>query len=568
MGNPIQYTSRTFQTILADINSDKELADKPEWFKRMIAGVGDVMSMCLDAQANNSYLETAFTRDAVKKLCALIGYTLGIHTTSSGKLKFYLRDTTVFPVTVLREDLCAVYGRISSMRFESRSDVTLNTTTQTVTGVGHTNYIDAQTDVIFETYDKVLVSGQLDGYYYLKVDGQNIYFALSPEDIKLERFVTVTTGSYTLKLYTVTATCYQQESKETVNLGNSDGSTAWQSFNLPDADVLQETLVVTINEEEWTRVDNFSESVATSKHYRLDYNNDGTSKIVFGDGVYGKIPENFPIFAQYAVGGGATTNITASDVINVYAGGNENVEGVTNPSAFQGGSDPESMTSAKILAPMSLKTRDRFVTVEDGLQLLYTSGYISIAYVWSNYYGSLSCKVNGVAKGGGNPSADVKSQLQQYLIDRSVLGSLDIRFVDTVFETVDIQINVSLNIGYDFAVVSPYVEQCAKLFFTECGKEIVDIYISQGLERAVQLINQIFITNWQTTDSQIASMLEYITKIGYRNFGETIHESNLVSMISGCVEGVNHLTVSNIFPIACARDVITTVGTITVQEIV
>ena len=30
MTNPIQYTSRTFQTILADINSDKELADKPQ----------------------------------------------------------------------------------------------------------------------------------------------------------------------------------------------------------------------------------------------------------------------------------------------------------------------------------------------------------------------------------------------------------------------------------------------------------------------------------------------------------------------------------------------------------
>ena len=102
MTNPIQYTSRTFQTILSDINSDKELADKPEWFKRLIAGVGDVMSMCLDAQANNSYLETAFTRDAVKKLCQLIGYKLAVHTTSTGKLKFYLADTTVFTITVTK----------------------------------------------------------------------------------------------------------------------------------------------------------------------------------------------------------------------------------------------------------------------------------------------------------------------------------------------------------------------------------------------------------------------------------------------------------------------------------
>lgn len=567
MANPIQYTSRTFLTILSDINSDKTLADKPEWFKRMIAGVGDVLSMCLDAQANNTYLETAFTRDAVKKLCALIGYTLTEQTTSSGKLKFYLRDSTIFPVNVVAKDLCAIYGKVSSMRFESRSDTALDVTSQTVTGVGHSTYIDAQTDPIFETYDKVYVTGQLTGYYYLKVDSQKIYFATSPENIALERFVAVTTGTYTMQSYTLTAVCFQQEQKDTINVGNSDGTTQWQTFDLPDKDVLQDTLTVTINGEEWTRVADFSGSVATSKHYRLDYNNNRTSKIVFGDGTYGKIPENFPIFARYAVGGGSTTNITAPNAINIYAGGDENIEGVSNSSAFQGGSDPQSMTSAKILAPMSLKTRDRFVTVDDGLQLLYDSGYISIAYIWSNYYGSLSCKVNGVAKGGGNPSAEVKLQLQQYLKDRSVLGSIDVRFVDTVFETVDITVNVSLNTGYVLADVSPYVTQCVKLFFTECGKEIIDICESQGAERAIQLINQIFSTNWSAVDSQINMMLEYMTKIGYRRFGETIHESNLVAMISACVEGINHLTVSEIFPIELDQDSITTAGTVTVQEI-
>ena len=572
MTNPIQYTSRTFQTILADINSDKELADKPEWFKRLIAGVGDVMSMCLDAQANNSYLETAFTRDAVKKLCQLIGYKLAVHTTSTGKLKFYLADTTIFPITVTKKDLCAIYGRISSMRFESREDVTLPATTEVLVGSGNIDHItlNVGSATSFETYDKVHVSNApiTTGYYYLKVDGLNVYFANSVEDMTLERWVKVETGSYTCKLYTLTAQCYQQEQKDTVSVGNSDGNTPWQVFSLPDEKILQETLVVTINDEIWTRVDDFSESTATSKHYRLDYNNDYTAKIVFGNGVYGAIPENFPIYVQYAVGGGANTNINTPNAINVYSGGAEKIEGVCNSTSMNGGADQESIENAKILAPASLKTRDRFVTVDDGLVLIYRTGFSSIACIQSNYYGSLSCRVQCVANGGGNLSMQNKLYIQQYLKDRSVLGSVDIRVVDTVFLPQSLTLNVSLNIGYTLQQIEPYLQICCKLFFTECGKEIIDIYKSTGLARAIDIINQIFGTSFNSTDSQIYNMLQYLTRIGYRKYGETIHESNLIAMISNCVEGVNHLTFADIvFPIIIPENQITTIGTFTVNEV-
>lgn len=572
MTNPIQYTSRTFQTILADINSDKELADKPEWFKRLIAGVGDVMSMCLDAQANNSYLETAFTRDAVKKLCQLIGYKLAVHTTSTGKLKFYLADTTIFPITVAKKDLCAIYGRISSMRFESRTDVTQTSVTENLVGAGHTDHItlNVGSETSFETYDKVYVSDApiATGYYYLKVDGLDVYFANSVEDIALERWVEVQTGSYTCKLYTLTVQCYQQEQKDTVSIGNSDGNTPWQIFSLPDEKILQDTLTITINDEVWTRVDDFSESVATSKHYRLDYNNDYTAKIVFGNGTYGAIPENFPIHAQYAVGGGADTNINTLNVINVYSGGAEKIEGVCNPSTMNGGADQESLESAKILAPASLKTRDRFVTVNDGLILIYRTGLSSIACIQSNYYGGLSCRVQCVANGGGNLSAQNKLYIQQYLVDRSVLGSVDVRVVDTVFLPQSLTLNVSLNTGYTLQQVKPYLQICCKLFFTECGKEIVDMYESTGLTRTVDLINQIFSTSFDPTDSQIYNMLQYLSRIGYRKYGETVYESNLVAMLSNCVDGVNHLTFADIiFPIVVPENEITSIGTYTINEV-
>jgi hypothetical protein len=458
------------------------------------------------------------------------------------------------------------------MRFESRTDVTQASVTETLVGAGNTDHItlNVGSETSFETYDKVHVSNApiATGYYYLKVDGLDVYFANSVEDIALERWVAVQTGSYTCKLYTLTVQCYQQEQKDTVSIGNSDGNTPWQTFSLPDEKILQDTLVVTINDEVWTRVDDFSESVATSKHYRLDYNNDYTAKIVFGNGTYGAIPENFPIYAQYAVGGGADTNINTLNVINVYSGGAEKIDGVCNPSTMNGGADQESIESAKILAPASLKTRDRFVTVNDGLVLIYRTGLSSIAFIQSNYYGSLSCRVQCVANGGGNLSAQNKLYIQQYLIDRSVLGSVDVRVVDTVFLPQSLTLNVSLNIGYTLQQVEPYLQICCKLFFTECGKEIVDIYESTGLTRAVSLINQIFSTNFNPTDSQIYNMLQYLSKIGYRKYGETIYESNLIAMISNCVDGINHLTFADIaFPIVVPENEITTIGTYTINEV-
>lgn len=284
--------------------------------------------------------------------------------------------------------------------------------------------------------------------------------------------------------------------------------------------------------------------------------------------MYGAIPENFPIYAQYAVGGGADTNINTLNAINVYSGGAEKIEGVCNPTSMNGGTDQESIESAKILAPASLKTRDRFVTVDDGLVLIYRTGLSSIAYIQSNYYGSLSCRVQCVANGGGNLSTQNKSYIQQYLKDRSVLGSVDVRVVDTVFLPQSLTLNVSLNTGYTLQQVEPYLQICCKLFFTECGKEIIDMYESTGLARAVDLINQIFSTSFNPTDSQIYNMLQYLSKIGYRKYGEKIYESNLIAMVSNCVEGVNHLTFSDItFPIILPENEITTIGTYTINEV-
>ena len=149
-----------------------------------------------------------------------------------------------------------------------------------------------------------------------------------------------------------------------------------------------------------------------------------------------------------------------------------------------------------------------------------------------------------------------------------MLGSVDVRVVDTVFLSQSLTLNVSLNTGYTLQQVEPYLQICCKLFFTECGKEIIDMYESTGLTRAVDLINQIFSTSFDPTDNQIYNMLQYLSRIGYRKYGETIYDSNLIAMVSNCVDGINHLTFADIvFPIVVPENEITTIGTYTINEV-
>ena len=106
--NPLSVSDITFNTILTAINTDPDLIDKPNWWKRFWAGVGDVLIINLNARSNNALLRTGFTRRAVQDLLKLIDFDLGAHTTSSGSTLFFVKTSVgiaVFPFTVNVEDL-------------------------------------------------------------------------------------------------------------------------------------------------------------------------------------------------------------------------------------------------------------------------------------------------------------------------------------------------------------------------------------------------------------------------------------------------------------------------------
>lgn len=583
MTNPVNYTSRTFQTILADFNADDELVDKPDWFKRAVAGVGDVASMYINAAANDSYLRTAFTRRAVVDLCAQNGYNVPNATTSSGTMFFYLVPSATLPQTIDVSDLAAsTRGTIavSSKRFEARSGVTVTAITTAVnlsTSPISGNAIAVSRD--FLTGEKVRItssgsmpSGLTSGseYFVIRMSSTSIKLAATLANAFAGIVLTISGGSGTLSLdlRSFRVTCYQQEVKS-ATLGTSDGSTAWQQFDLPDIGVIDSTIAITINGTAWTAVDTLATSHSYETHYRVIFKTDGSCYIEFGNGDFGAVPGNFDIESDYAIGGGTGANISALNSVSVYAGGSSVVSGCANATAFTGGGDAQASETAKRIAPGTVKAQNRFVTREDGISLALSYGGLSLVNVIANAYGLLSAKVIAVASGGGNPSGALMADIQAFLISRTILETMDVRFVASTITAKNVTSAAKMKTGYTWANIQPYFRLAWKLFFAETGQEILDTFLSYGVSSAIDKINAILSESFTSADyTAVTKLLDGLSNAGARSFGETIQISDAYSFIQANIDGIDYITISSpSFPITLADDEITTYGSLSLTEI-
>lgn len=587
MGNPFQYVSRTFNTILADINSDPDLADKPDWSKRMIAGLGDIFSMMLNAEANNNILRTAFTRQAVSDLLQLIDYELTEQITSSGTLLFYIPDSASFPFAVAQSDLAALSqssGAASSKRFEGRAVKNVAAVSETITDSEVTPGADTLTVTRdYTTGEKVKITAAappaplvtLTSYYVIRIDATTIKLATTIANAYAGTAIDITTtgtGNIVIDLYSFTVTAWQQEQKASQSIGTSDGVTEFQEFDIPDLNMLKDTLAVTINSLSYTRVDTLIESASIDKDYETRFNSDLSSKLLFGNGTYGILPPAFDIDVVYAVGGGVDSNIGTLNRINIYAGSDSNIEGVSNSTTFTGGAAEIGIETGKVLGPLLLKARNRFVTGEDGEALALAFGGSSQVQVNENVWGVLSSQVLGIASGGGNLSAPIKAALQTYLIERTILESIDARVEDATITAKAVTSAAKMRSGFVYADEEVYFDLAWQLFFTETGKEIYDLFLDSGIVQTVTLINTIFSTLFGESDyDQVQNLVEALNPIliGYRTVGEDdIQESDAFAYVAGYVFSIDYITIgAPAFPIALADDEITTVGALTTTEI-
>jgi len=159
-------------------------------------------------------------------------------------------------------------------------------------------------------------------------------------------------------------------------LGNGAAATPNQTFMLkqtpltytqaPTPSGSESSLSVTVNGAAWELVPTLYNQPPQAQVFATVNLTGGKTQVIFGDGIEGStIPTGQNnIIANYSVGLGLAGNVGAA-TITTLVDRPTGVSGVTNPLPATGGQDPASVSEIQVLAPMSVQTLGRAVSITD-----------------------------------------------------------------------------------------------------------------------------------------------------------------------------------------------------------
>lgn len=236
-------------------------------------------------------------------------------------------------------------------------------------------------DIVYSTYGYVPKSAQAAKFWIQLVASSSVGFVLNkglrlrtnpvdgsiPVEFEVAETVVKPTGVSSV-------TFIVQHGATTAQTHISTGE-ASQSFLLNAKAVDTTTIVVKVNGETWTQVQNWSSSYPTSKHYRIRVTEPLPGErrywVLFGDGLLGVKPiVGSNISIQYLAGVGVTGNVALNSISRfvtpvVDASGQKVSASIANTSQIQRGLDAESLDVTRIKAPRSLSLHGAVVSLND-----------------------------------------------------------------------------------------------------------------------------------------------------------------------------------------------------------
>ncbi len=224
----------------------------------------------------------------------------------------------------------------------------------------------------------------------------------------------------------VTVTATQGETKEET-LGYSNGSSN-QIYNLTYQQVL-DGVKIYVEGEEYDEIDNFINSSSEGKDFVVERYGSKSSRVLFGNGVNGYIPENdYRIFASYRIGGGEIGNVSMNS-ITVIKGQIYNEDNiiadvyVTNQEDAYDGEDEESIASAKAKAPSQIYTLWRAVTKDDFIKLALTLPDVEKATATVDSAGGALVNMYIKLKNSETISAERLGEIYAFFVERKLIGA-------------------------------------------------------------------------------------------------------------------------------------------------
>jgi hypothetical protein len=259
-------------------------------------------------------------------------------------------------------------------------------------------------------------------------------------------------------------------------MGSGSASTPNQEFTLKQSPLTyvqaptptgrQSTLQVQANGAAWSGVPSLYQQGPSAQVFATHNQSDGTTDVLFGDGVEGTtLPTGQNnLQANYRIGLGSSGNVAAG-AISTLIDRPLGVSGVTNPQAATGGGDPDSIGDIRTSAPQSVLTLGRAVSVADYQSYASTFAGIAKAHaIWipggpSRGLFLTVAGANGAAMPAGSPTlANLVASLRNY--GNPLVPITAATFLETLF-------GLAADLAYDPAYDQPAVQAAVLQALTE-----------------------------------------------------------------------------------------------------
>jgi uncharacterized phage protein gp47/JayE len=212
------------------------------------------------------------------------------------------------------------------------------------------------------------------------------------------------------------------------------------------------------------------------RHFLVLVDQNERAALRFGNGASGSPPSG-TLTVTYKTGGGSSGNVDADRLV-VLEGAFIDAHGravslsVTNPWAATGGGERQSIASARLLAPESLRTSSRSVTREDfEINARRVPGVARALMLTSNEDNTMeenSGVLYVIPKGGGMPTPALKNQVLRQVTEvfPSTL-TFQVSVASPVYKKVDVEARVYLRQGHSPAAVRERVKANLAAMFRE-----------------------------------------------------------------------------------------------------
>lgn len=362
----VDYTSRDYDAIRADLIAVLQSripewkADDPSDFTLALlesfAYIGDLMSYYIDRAANEANIQTATQRKTLLNFAEIIGYKPSGPTPAEVQLTFTNRTGSTIDLPICTQaSAILTNGPFSQAYFETTEPITQLANNESIT--------------VWATEGKTSNTDKTNGIDPIKKTVLPIY------------------------------------------LGTSTGQ-AYMEVLIPEIGVVDDSVFVYVGQQssftKWRYVTNLSEFNSIDKVFTTKLNEDGTTVIVFGDGINGYVPPvGEPISGTYRTSVGASGNVKANGITHVSFVPGLGLEptgiSVGNAAIAFGGSDGENLFTLRRNLKGALSTRNRAVTLDDYKVLAELVAGVGRASATSDVYTSVTLYVQPYNDGSDTP---------------------------------------------------------------------------------------------------------------------------------------------------------------------